>query len=66
LYCTVPAFLTPVVRAMMTLPVPLAITKRLGVGFVVFRLATRIFPHAIPKKPWTILKTAIDGIRYSF
>lgn len=66
LYCTVPECLKPVVKAMIRGPLPLFITKRIGVGFIVFRLATKIFPHAIPKNLWTIIKTAIDGIRYSF
>ena len=64
LYCTVPAFLTPLARLLITGPVPLALAKKLGFSFTVFRIATRLFPHAIPKNPITILKVAIDGIRY--
>lgn len=65
MYCSVPAFLRPPIRMMMILPVPYVVTKYIGISFGIFRLATKIFPHAIPKKPWTIVRTAIDGIRYA-
>jgi len=63
-YCTVPGFLLPFARALITGPIPLALAKKLGFSFAVFRIATRLFPHAIPKNPLTILQVAWDGIRY--
>ena len=63
-YCTVPGFLLPFARALIKGPVPLAVGKKLGFSFAVFRIATRLFPHAIPKNPITIVKVAWDGIRY--
>ncbi len=64
LYCTVPQWLTLFVRLMITGPLPLALAKKIGFSFTVFRIAIRLFPHAIPKNPITIAKVAIDGIRY--
>jgi hypothetical protein len=60
----VPGFLLPFARALITGPIPLALAKKAGFSFAVFRIATRLFPHAIPKNPLTILQVAWDGIRY--
>ncbi|NLN94489.1 MAG: B12-binding domain-containing radical SAM protein [Candidatus Hydrogenedens sp.] len=64
LYCTVPGFLKPLVKMMITGPFPIGLAQKMGFSFAIFRIATRLFPHAIPKNPITILRVAIDGIRY--
>lgn len=64
MYCTVPKFLAPAVKRLIRSRLPLGIAKKLGFSFTVFRIATRLFPHAIPRSPLTMLKVAIDGIRY--
>lgn len=64
MYCTVPGFLRSLVRRMISGPFPLAVARKIGFTFTVFRIATRLFPHAIPKNPVTMAKVAIDGIRY--
>lgn len=64
LYCTVPGFMTPLVEKMITAPFPMGLARKIGFSFSVFRIATRLFPHAIPLNPITIAKVAIDGIRY--
>jgi len=63
-YCTVPRVMLPFARALITGPIPLWLAQKLGFSFAVFRIATRLFPHAIPKNPITILQVAWDGIRY--
>lgn len=64
LYCTVPAFLKPLVKLLIKSPLPIGLARKAGFSFAVFRIATCLFPHAIPKNPITILRVAIDGIRY--
>lgn len=64
LYCTVPGFLKPLVKLMITSPIPIGLARKIGFSFAIFRIATRLFPHAIPKNPITIIRVAIDGIRY--
>ena len=64
MYCTVPKFMAALVRRAITGPMPLRLARRIGFSFAVFRIATRLFPHAIPKNPITIAKVALDGIRY--
>ncbi|MFA7691534.1 MAG: B12-binding domain-containing radical SAM protein [Candidatus Hydrogenedentes bacterium] len=64
LYCTVPRFLLPFARALIKAPIPISLARKAGFSFAVFRIATRLFPHAIPKNPITIVQVAWDGIRY--
>lgn len=65
LYCVVPAFLAPIVRAFITYRLlPKAVAYRVGVAFQVLFVALRILPRAIPKSPLTIIRLAINGIRY--
>jgi hypothetical protein len=52
------------VKRFITWPLPLYLAKKIGFSFTVFRIATRLFPHAIPRNPLTIAKVAFDGIRY--
>lgn len=64
MYCSVPSFVAPLIRQLILRPTPLGIARKIGFAFTVGNIATRLFPHAIPKNPITILKVAWDGIRY--
>jgi len=64
MYCTVPNFMTPWIKRLIRGRLPLGIARKIGFSFTVFRIATCLFPHAIPRSPVTMFKVAMDGIRY--
>lgn len=65
MYCTAPKFALPLVRGMIRKPVlPLWLAQKLGHSYTVFRIATRLFPQAIPRSPPTIARVAWEGIRH--
>ncbi len=64
MYCILPRFMTPVIRRMILLPVPLPLARRLGHAFTLFNMATRVFRNAIPRNPLTLARAAWESIRY--
>jgi anaerobic magnesium-protoporphyrin IX monomethyl ester cyclase len=64
MYCHAPRPLAALVRAAIKLPVPHSIAHLAGATYMAYRIATRIFPEAIPRTPGAILRIVVDTIRY--
>jgi radical SAM superfamily enzyme YgiQ (UPF0313 family) len=64
MYCNAPSVLAPLVRAAIKAPVPLSIAHLAGATYMAYRIATRIFPEAIPRRPEAIFRIVVDTIRY--
>lgn len=65
LYCQVPSFLAPAVKLLIKHKcMPMRAARHLGFIFQVFTIGWRIFPHSIPKSPVTLIRVAVNGVRY--
>lgn len=64
LYCCVPGFLVPLVKWLIRSRLPLGLCNLLGMMYVEYRLATRVFRWAIPLHPRAILSLIKDTVRF--
>lgn len=66
LYVTMPAPFHHAVRALIRwpLPVPNAMLRLLQISYYSYRLATRIFPQAIPRSPVALARAVLDNLRH--
>jgi len=63
LYVHAPRWLTPALLLLMRTRLPLTRLTRLGLFYADYRLATRIFPQAIPRTPASLLRLVRDTFR---
>jgi anaerobic magnesium-protoporphyrin IX monomethyl ester cyclase len=64
MYCTAPAPLKPLIRALMKAPLPPSVAYALGLPYTFYRTTTRIFWQGIPKTPGSLAQLALDSLRY--
>lgn len=67
MYCQSPCILSKLILfAIKHKLMPMKVARHIGLAFQVLTIGCRIFPHAIPKSPWTLVKVTYNGIRYFF
>jgi hypothetical protein len=64
MYCTSPDWLAPVIRALIRGPFPKGLARYAGFTYTAYRIATRIFPQAIPRTPMGLVRIGMDSVRY--
>lgn len=64
LYCKAPRLIAPLIRRLMTSPLPLPAARAVGTAYTTYRIATRIFPQAVPRSPRNWVQLGWDSIRY--
>jgi anaerobic magnesium-protoporphyrin IX monomethyl ester cyclase len=66
MYVTAPAPFHHLVRGIIEAPIPIPrrAIRQVGLAYYSYRLATRIFPQAIPKDPVSLYKVVMDNLRH--
>ena len=65
IYCQAPEWMRPFLMLVIKRKImPMKLARHLGFISQVFTIGYRVFPHAIPKSPLTLLRVAYNGVRY--